>query len=200
MRPGRPTPWRCVEAGLAAALCLLIWSGCASEASSADEPDKPKLPFTCTLGLPGSERGFHALGPSSEGELMMGFQGFLVVEMRILADAEAPAEGRARVAITVDGEAPFQSIPDRLHFSEAPADMGAGFSQTDIFPLRLESGQIGAFRDRMATISIRVESDERFCVDQGPLRFVDHDKCLHTGETPVCPGDPKYPAGGRPPP
>ncbi len=191
---------------LATACLVACGSDTGDAGDTAGDGSTAAQPFDCTLGIPLPGGGFTALSDDATGELTMGFQGFLVVEMQVCAGSDAPDDVKGQASVAVDDEEAFASYPPPLHFDAAGTvddASGTPLRCSQRFPLRLESGQIGFFKDRSGVIAMKLSGAGKVCVAHGPLRFVDEDKCVHTGEEPCCPGDPCYPqrdddTGGAP--
>lgn len=182
-----------------AALWILVGHamGCAaSPAEGADDAEPATLvPFDCALGVSGADGTFQPLSAAAKGELMLGFQGFLVVEMVVAAGADAPDKAKGAASVTLAGEAPFASFPPPLRFASSSMKGAADMAKaTQVFPLLLQNTQVGFYKGRTATISVKVSGEGRVCVATGQLLLVDEDPCVHTGKDPCCPGDPCFPS------
>lgn len=146
----------------------------------------PSEPFACELGHTDAERRFHPAPDGTSVELMLGFQGFMLVELmlRTREPAVEVAEGRANVSVGAD--APFDTGLGEIALGPPDAE---GWRYSQVFPLLFPSAEVGAFKDRDAAVVLRIDDGRRACLVQVALHLVDEDRCVHTGADVSCPPD-----------
>lgn len=166
------------------ALAAFIGAAGCDAGSDDGESDKPKVPFECTLGFPGTEgTPFVEHTSGSKAELELGFQGFLFFTVRLRAESP-PAEVEAKFSAHLEGDAePVGGSQPTVGFKTASS---AGMVTDDILVF-LPGGAVSAFVGRSAEVAVRVESAERTCLVTGTVKLVDDDPCIHTGDEPICP-------------
>jgi hypothetical protein len=170
---------------LAASLALLL-GGCGAADPSAAEPDAaPATPIACELGQL-TDGAFTPLGPDTRAELVLGFQGFLFFELAVRTAAPAPSAMDAAISLALDDRDPVGASQLDVPLT-ATAD---GHAVTDTVQVFLSSGDVGAYVGHTARIALRLDGGGRTCAAEGTVRLVDDDPCIHTGDRPICPGDP----------
>lgn len=123
-------------------------------------------PFPCTLGQ-GADGAFDAFAPGDPAELVLGFQGFLYVEL-VASAADPPPIVDAAMYVEVDGADPIDGAQPAVAF--VAADAGA-LSE----PMRLffTSGSIGTWTGRSAHVAVRLEDGTRACVASADVVLAD---------------------------
>lgn len=161
------------------ALLPLLFAGCF-------EPDDTGLdtgmaPFECTLGSLDADDAFRPYAATGTAELVLGFQGFLFVQARVLA-RDGPPVVEAVASITVEGEEPAGSTQPGVHLE--PVDGG---QLSDGILVFLPSSSVSAWEDRPATLAVRLQGEGQACVATADVVLVDEDPCIHTDDEPICP-------------
>ena len=163
-------------AAVTAAWLVVLLVGCGA--------DEPPVPFDCELVLPDGSKP----APDGAAELILGFQGLLFVEVRLTALPGAfPDQGLVTYTVKA-GEAPQIGAAQHGVFTDW---VEAERVHTNLIRVFLSGSSVKDYDDRDATITVRLEGDGRFCDAETTWRLRDDDKCLHTGEKPICPDDPK---------
>ena len=170
IRRPRPAHFALCAPLLAAALC-----GC----PSGDDDDEP---FPCEAGTLTEEGAFVPLLDGDRAELVLGFQGFLFVELRARAD-DPPRRTAASMRITVAGDPPAGSSQNEVDFVAAP---GGGFVSDPVLVF-LDGSAPEGYVGRTAEVAVALAGEGRRCVMERSVLLVDDDPCVHTDGEPVCP-------------
>lgn len=145
---------------------LVFAAGCPSHAI---DPPAGKDPFACAIGVHDGQPWAPMDG--GDAEMTLGFQGFMFIPFRLAAadPPEAPADLQMRLDVDpngiTDGDQPqvtFECGPDRCI--------------TGDLMLFLDSGDLGSFVDRAATLTILAQTDDRYCLASAAVTLVD-DEC-----------------------
>lgn len=163
-------------------LPLLLLCGCPDDTPTEDLDAPAPEAVACELGLRGPDGEYQQMGDEPELEMLQGFQGFLVVLPRIRIEAP-PALMHAHFGVELDGERPFGG--SQLDTELFP--LAAGQSETDDIVVFLTPTDVSHFKDREATLTIRLENQTHTCTVQRRVTLVDHDVCVHASDEPVCP-------------
>ncbi len=172
-------------------LCVLLLqlglAGCDS-GSGSSEPEVPKTEFACELGLIDADsKAFVAVTPGMRAELILGFQGFLFVEFLVRADEELlPASSTASFKVVIEGTLPTGATQPQVTVERVEQQKAI----TVPILLFLDGGDPSEFAGKEAEVTIRLEGPTTYCLVESKLLLVDDDPCVHTGEEPICPGDP----------
>ncbi len=164
-------------------LPALLLLGCPGDTPDETVDAQVAAQVDCQLGIAdGDGDGFSAMDADGALEMLQGFQGFLVVLPRVRV--EAPAEPMdLSFSVELAGEAPFGGVQLATPLFEA----GDGGSVTDDIVVFLTPTDISHFKDRPATLSVRLDSAAHTCLVQREVLLVDRDVCVHAGDDPVCP-------------
>jgi hypothetical protein len=175
---------RCDRAWKALGAALALLSACGGGPPS--EPDGGVTTaveeFACQIGLADSAGEFVPLSERDDAELVLGFQGFLLVEVRILAGSGAPERPSARFTIEVDGMAPIGAAQGEVAFEAR----GEGALSEPILVF-LNDMTVGTVVGHEAEIVVKLEGEGRRCVATGTVTLVDEDPCIMTSDAPLCP-------------
>jgi hypothetical protein len=166
------------------ALALCIGTLCACGNDPTDPIDPAKTEFACELGTPDADGAFVPLGPGAQAELVLGFQGFLIITLLVRAQAPAPDLVDITMSVTLEGADPFGN--SQLGTAIRSSADGLLTDQIVIF---LESSSVSFYQDRTADLALRLEDATRTCTVTGTVLLVDSDRCIHTDEHIVCPED-----------
>lgn len=164
---------------------LLLTTACPADPAQEVDADvvvDALTPFGCELGIADPDGAFIPLEDADEVELMLGFQGFLLVELMGRTGDPSVELAHARANVAVEGLPAFDSFIGEIRF--APSD---GLRTSPPFPLLLESAEVGLYRDREATLVLRFTAADKVCSLVHRVVFVDHDNCFHTGAGAECP-------------
>jgi hypothetical protein len=168
--------WR----GSALAASLVAW-GCSTEAPSETGSPAEKLSYTCELGtIDGA--GFTPVNERGTLELMMGFQGFVLVSLAVRTDAPPDDSSLATYGITIDGTDPVGGQQPEVRF----ADGGSGAVSDEVLAF-FTGNYVSYYAGRSAHAALRVESETALCIAEADAVLVDDDPCIHTGGEPDCP-------------
>lgn len=175
-----------------ASCCVLLslLGGCDSGAGSS-EPEVPKTAFACELGLVGADgKTFTPITPGIRAELILGFQGFLFVEFVVRADEKLlPPSTSASFKVVIDGALPTGATQPKVTVERVEQQQAV----TVPILLFLDGGDPSEFAGKEAEVTVRLEGPTTFCLVESKLLLVDDDPCVHTGDKPICPGDPGAP-------
>ncbi len=148
-------------------------------------PDAPKLPFDCVLLLQ-TPTGPMPITPLDPAEIVLGWQGFLWVDVRAHGQTDTPATARALVQITAEGEGPSQNVWNNLPFLPQPD--GAFLSR--VMDVRLDNTRDASFyAGKVATIAARFTGETHQCVAEAEVTLRDDSTCFDNGQEIECPGD-----------
>lgn len=172
---------------------MLALTACDSGGDDAVDPGQPdageRRAIECELGHGDGERGFRPLAEPGEYEMLLGFQGFLVILPRLKV-SEDVGMADAKFSVAIDGDPTFGGIqPGTVLFRIDPSDPNDAGAVTEDIVVFLSPIDVGHFKDRIATLTIKFENDDATCTVQREVRLVDHDVCVHANDEPVCPDD-----------
>ncbi len=157
----------------------------AGDGDGDGDGDGEKGAFECELGILDTDDAFVAAGDDTRAELELGFQGFLFVEVVVRAVGDVPSLVVASSRITVDGDAPTgQETP-----GVGMAARKGGYMSDPVL-LFFNSDTPADLADRWVDVVVKLEDEKHTCTAAGTLLLVDDDPCIHTGDEPICPGDP----------
>lgn len=172
------------SSSLGVVFCLGV-GACGGPVDDEPPPPAPKTEVPCKIGLTDDVGTFSPMGEGAKAELVLGFQGFLFVEVHVQTGDVESGRADVRASVSVDGEDPF-GTNQRGVAVEARAD-GTGLS--DAVLLFLDSSNIAEYKDRHADLRLRMDGDIWTCTATASATFVDDDPCIHTDAEAICPGD-----------
>jgi hypothetical protein len=173
-------------------VCLVSGMGCAPEDEGGKKGggDGPQtLEYGCDLGLLTEEGDFRALEPNETVELVLGFQGFLFVEVAVRAEA-SPGECITTSSLTVPDNDPVGSVQQEVPFGGS--DSGWVSEELVLF---LPSNTVSDYVGAPADLAVRLDDGAAYCIAALTVELVDDDPCIHTGDEPICPDDDDFPEG-----
>ncbi len=132
-------------------------------------------PFDCVLGVQDESGDLVLLADDDPVEMVLGFQGFLFVDLA--AEGDAP-DGIYVVGAQIDPEG-----MDPIN-STAATEFEDGVARDMM--VFLEASQLTELTDRPATITVRLESDRDVCVTSSHVVLIDADTCVHDSEEDPC--------------
>ncbi len=172
---GRVRPPPCAASTLLA--WLLLGSavvGCSSEDDVPPVDPGPEI-IDCTLGTRlGAD--FVPLAAPVTAELVLGFQGFVWIDLSVRAD-RSPGDAIAKVkyAYSIEGLQP------------ASAAMTTRFEGTDAaLRLLLSPADVAQLADRTVELSVRIEVSGLRCDASQTLTLRDGDPCIHVDDGTGC--------------
>lgn len=172
---------------LAASLCAAL-AGCVGDVSGdTAAPEVEGATFACEIGFEDEDGAWVSAEEGDNAELVLGFQGFLFIEFKVLAEADSPSPVLVRMSMEVEGDAPFDgSQPD-----VAMVAQDSGERVSEVINLFLPTNDVGGYLDRQALVVMRLEDEasDLSCTASRTVTLVDEDPCIHTGGEPVCPED-----------
>lgn len=175
---------------LAVALALAGCDGGSGAGGGDDDagppPDGAPSTFECELVERGADGAWAPLGPDARAELVLGFQGFLFVEVYVRATGPAPRRVDVILSVTIEGDAPYGGSQPETALT--PTADGAAVSEAIV--VFFSSSSVGEYVDRTVEIAVKLEGDGASCTTTGRYLLVDDDPCIHTGDEPICPDDP----------
>jgi hypothetical protein len=148
-----------------------VWRGSAAWIAllgACPPPPDPEAEFACALGAPDLAGETALLQPGDPVELVLGFQGFLFLTLRVEADGP---DGHYAVAARVH---PNGLDPVDLSLSGALIDGDS--SDLVVF---LEAAQLETLTDRPAALAVRLEGEAGWCLATAEVLLVDDDPTLH---------------------
>ncbi len=166
---------------------LLLCSGCTpAKKETTERTTKPASTFACEVGF-SKDGDYIAAAVADPAELILGFQGFLFVEMRILAEESSPSPVLVRMSMEVDGSEPFGGSQPDVDL-ETQDDGSRVSEEVNLF---LPSNDTGLYQGKTAQVVMRLEDETSgmSCTTEQIVTLVDDDPCIHTGGEPICPGD-----------
>ena len=137
--------------------------------------------YACELGVPDADRNFTPLTEDTPLELVLGFQGFLFVELMVRTEVTPPEHSEALMSLAADGRDPTGVSQPVTGFTT-----DAGTSTTEPLLLFLPDSDVGGWTGRYADVAVKIVDAERECLVLGAGYLVDEDPCLHTGGEPIC--------------
>ncbi len=140
-------------------LLLLMIAGCPG--GLGGEPN----PFECVLGVE-DEAGIHALVAAEPVDMVLGFQGFLFIDLVAQGDVR---DGPFEVGMRLEPEG-LEPVNTTL-----TVDLVDGVAR-DLM-LFLEASQLTALSERAATLTVRLESKRDVCVTSANIVLVDGVAC-----------------------
>lgn len=187
MRPSDP---RAHAAALAVAVLVGAALGTACEPdpgpasgdATSDVADvRPTI--ACAFGRRTLDDRFVPLGDGAELELVMGFQGFLLVEVAVSVPGDAPGRGTAKLALTVTDQPQNALVQPEVCFTA----LAAGGWVSDRLVILLNPPVTSQYVDRDAVLSARLELPAGDCVGTTSLRLVDRNPCPQANPEAACP-------------
>ena len=163
-----------LAASLAALLAAQLSAGCAADVSeAAADTSEPSAP-TCAIGeLQGED--FVAWPDGSDAELVVGYQGYLFVHVRVADKTGELLKPNVRMTAECDGLEP--SVTTRWR-----ADMSAG-SDGDTVSELIELWLYPALRDsfigKSGRLTVELEERGSVCMAAVKVRYVDDELCMH---------------------
>lgn len=129
------------------------------ECGGGDTDLDPDLdPFECQLGTVDANGAHVVLAPGDPVELVLGFQGFLYVEL-LVSSPDAPDQANATMSITVDGFDASSGEQPQVRFHD-----GGDGAVTDRILLFLTSGTLDGYTGRAARIAVKLEGETKGCI------------------------------------
>ncbi len=166
---------------------LLLCVGCTSGKNGDNGSTKKQGgTFICEIGF-GKDGDYITAVDADPAELILGFQGFLFVELRVQAEETSPSPVLVRMSMEVDGSEPFDgSQPD---VDLETQDDGSRVSEE--INLFLPSNDTGLYKGKTAQVVMRLEDETsgKSCTTERIITLVNDDPCIHTGDEPICPDD-----------
>jgi hypothetical protein len=160
-------------------ICRIIACICSIAAGCSGPSDGPDNgPLDCGVVQAGLdvltvEGAYASIDANPRAALILGFQGFKMVFLKVRVDRLPPATSGAVVA-AVDGEAPFsQSFPE-LH----PHDDGSGALVADPFPLLFNGQTIVELADHGCALTLHVGPSRCEAVATGKVTLGYLDGCV----------------------
>lgn len=144
-------------------------------------------PFECELVMAGGEGELVSLEGGGDAEMVLGFQGFLFVELFAAASGEdVPDDVDVTMSVTVGSADPFGGTQNGVDFEAADGD---GVRTTEQILVFFSGGSTGDYVGLEAIVTMRLRGDTHECLTTATVTLVDDDPCVHTGEEAICPGD-----------
>lgn len=157
-------------------LCLaLALAGCPGPV----DPNRELTEVSCTLGTVDDAGAFHLLEAGADLELILGFQGFLLL-ITHLGSEDMDSNATATTSLEMEGHEPSGGSQPALSFSN-------GVSSELLF--FLPSSNVAAYVGNSAALAVRLEDQDHFCIATATVTLVDEDECIHVDGPDVCPGD-----------
>ena len=133
--------------------------------------------FSCELGFRTEKGEYTSFSEHSQSELVLGFQGFLFLQVYIKTD-QSPDTCNAITSIDINGNASGSTQPN-VNFDTS--------SISDEVLFFLPTANINEYIDTNSEIAVRLENATHFCTATSSVKLVDDDPCIHTDEEPICP-------------
>ena len=189
------TPWRARPA-LSLALTIPLILGlagpsCTAQSAtdardSAADNDAIEDELHCGLVLRGvnTTAAERHLVDGDEVELLRGYQGYLLVQVRAHLWGAVPRAVQLRISGAKDGGAPLETVLP----SRTPGDAPDSHRQTDPLEIWLSPPDPTAFDGHKGTLTLQAQGSGRSCASTVRVRFVDKTFCIHHDDgTVVCP-------------
>ena len=129
--------------------------------------DPDLVPFECHLGTVDANGAHVVLAPGDPVELVLGFQGFLYVEL-LVGSPDAPDQANATMSITVEGADTSSGEQAQVRFHE-----GAEGAVSDKILLFLTSGTVDSYEGRAARVAVKLEGETKGCIVAEDVLLVD---------------------------
>ena len=171
---------------LAAALAVgATATGCTSESTTGDDTAQEEVPttFACEIGLADEDGGWVAALDGDPTELVLGFQGFLFIELRVRAEDTSPTPVTVLMNGEIEGDSPFDASQPEVGMT----DQGDGTRLSDEIVMFLPTNDVGHFEGATLRTVMRLEGADLSCTAERLFTLVDDDPCIHTGGEPICP-------------
>lgn len=179
--PSSLVPPSLAIASLATLLAVLA-PGCDPDGTD-DDTGGEVVEGTCTLGLTDAEGAFVPLGEGADRlELILGFQGFIWIEVNLRVEPECPELVDASTGITMDGHGSIGGAQPLVTLDPT----GSGDYLSEDILMFLNGGSMSEYVGRAADLAVALEGDGWRCVASAAGILVDDDPCIHTGEDTDC--------------
>ena len=176
-----------VDRLLALSLALVAMSCSAqpsADSSGSDTGAQDEL--RCGLvvqSVAGETTGRH-LVDGDEVELLKGYQGYLLVQVRAHLWGAVPRSVQIKLTGAKDGGAPLATVLP----SRTPGDADDGHRRTESLEIWLSPPDPTAFADKDGTLTLHAQGSGRSCESTVRVRFVDKTFCVHYDDGSVaCP-------------
>lgn len=165
-----------------ASLIVALAPGCDPDGSD-DDTGGEVVEGTCTLGLTDADGNFVPLGAGADRlELILGFQGFIWVEVNVSVEPECPDLVDASTGITMEGHGSVGGAQPLVTLDPS----GSGDYLSEDILLFLNGGSMSEYVGSDAELAVALEGDGWRCVTSAAGVLVDDDPCIHTGEDTDC--------------
>lgn len=135
-------------------------------------------PATCLLGQTGHDgQSFDLIDDGGDVELTRGYQGYLLVLLRLQATASAPRSTRLIIRAGRADLAHHDSLNPRVTWEP----LLEGGARSEPFEVWLSPALVSEFVGRQGSIRVTAsnEAGQVVCVAERKVRFVDDDICMH---------------------
>lgn len=150
---------------LSSLIALCVLAGCPPDLT---EPPPGKTSFACEVGV--HEGQPWAPIDGGNAEMTAGFQGFLFIPFRVRATAP-PDVVEAQMNLDVQQLGSMDADQPQIAFTCGPNQC-----LTPDVMLFLDSGTIESYVGRRATMTVRLESADQYCITSARVTLVD-DEC-----------------------
>jgi len=178
-----------------ALLSVWVCGGVACSQGVAEPPKKvdaggdggvvvDQLRCNLVIADPKSASGTRHLADGDEVELLKGYQGYLLVQVRAHFWGAVPRSVQLKLSGGKDGsDALVTVLPSRT-----PIDAADQHQRTDPLEIWLSPPDPVAFANRMGTLTLSAKGSGRSCLFSVNVRFVDRTYCVHYDDGSVaCP-------------
>ena len=173
---------------IAPGLLGLVLAGCSAQTvETGADTSLPDGEFACEIGFGDEDGSYVVASDYGDAELILGFQGFLFVELRVRAEEDSPSPVQVRMSMEVEGEPPFDGSQPDVELE----DQVDGTRVSEEIVLFLPSNDVGLFKGKTARVVMRLDApvSHSRCTTERYVTLADDDPCIHTGGEPICPED-----------
>ena len=150
----------------------------ASVATSADAGGSP----TCRIGSLGEDGTFNAWQDGGHAELVVGFQGFMLLIARVRAQSgQLPAKPKVRMTIDREGGEP--SLTTLAHCGIHQDASGQDITET--LEMWLYPPDPAVFEGKTGHVKVELFGREAECTAEVDVKFADAELCKHTEDGKV---------------
>ncbi len=177
-QPRAPRPWSRRLGGIALAVAWpWLAAGCSSDGAGAGDTAQPSV-VRCELGTTDPTGvSFAALAEGGDVELTRGFQGYLLILLRLRCEGAAPR----RTGLTISASRDEGPARDSAHPGLRWDPAADGSSLSESFEVWLTPALVPEFVGRTGWVEIAAfdTKDAEICRVRRAVRFVDEDICMH---------------------
>lgn len=155
-------------------LCALLSAACATETETPAEVVSPAATRICAIGNLVSDE-FQPWPDHSHAELVVGYQGYLFVHVRVADGAGEMLKPNVRMTAECDGLEP--SVTTRWRADMSPTSDGGTVSE--LIELWLYPALRDAFIGKSGRLTVELAERGVLCLAEVKVKYVDDELCMH---------------------